>query len=59
VCLEAVLTSRAWQRRFERDLSHYSIRQCAAEHMQIIDEFALRGRKDTMQVNGGKGFERQ
>jgi glycosyltransferase involved in cell wall biosynthesis len=40
-CLEGVARSKAWDRRFERDLGRFSIAHCASEYMRITEKFAI------------------
>ncbi len=39
-CLQTVVASRAWECRYYRDLSRFSIQSCAAEYSELIGEFA-------------------
>ena len=38
--LETVAKSKVWDRRYERDLVKFSIQRCAAEYMQVTEQFA-------------------
>jgi L-malate glycosyltransferase len=41
-CLEALVNSKGWDLRYDRDMRKFSIESCAAEYTRIIDEFAPR-----------------
>lgn len=49
--LEGLAESRDWERRYERDLSGFSIRRCAAEYMMIAEEYVKQGSRFRVQAS--------
>ena len=50
--LEGVVTSKAWERRHERNLDRFSIGRCAAEYMRVTEELA--NIDSSLQVQGNQ-----